>query len=69
MRLLDAREKEEGYSNSFEISDFMRETFYSFIQIYTDGSKDPVSQKVGIGVYIPRFKSQIILRLSDKLSV
>uniref|UniRef100_A0A8C1TCJ5 RNA-directed DNA polymerase from mobile element jockey n=1 Tax=Cyprinus carpio TaxID=7962 RepID=A0A8C1TCJ5_CYPCA len=69
MRLLDAREKEEGYSNSFEISGFMRETFYSFIQIYTDGSKDPVSQKVGIGVYIPRFKSQIILRLSDKLSV
>ncbi len=28
----------------------MREQFYSFVQIYTDGSKDPIEQKVGIGV-------------------
>ncbi len=47
----------------------MREQFYSFVQIYTDGSKDPIEQKVGIGVYIPRFKTEIRLTLSDKLSV
>ncbi len=70
MRLLEAREKaEERYSNSYEINVYMREQFYSFVQIYTDGSKDPIEQKVGIGVYIPRFKTEISLRLSDKLSV
>ncbi len=60
---------QERYSNSYEINVFMREQFYSFVQIYTDGSKDPIEQKVGIGVYIPRFKTEISLRLSDKLSV
>ncbi len=49
MRLLEAREKaEERYSNSYEINVFMREQFYYFEQIYTDGSKDPIEQKVGI---------------------
>ncbi len=38
----------------------MREQFYSFVQIYTDGSKDPIEQKVGIGVYIPRFKTEYV---------
>lgn len=47
----------------------MRENFNSFVQIYTDGSKDPIEQKVGIGVYIPNFKTEIILRPSNKLSV
>ncbi len=70
IRLLEAREKaEERYSNNYEINVFMREQFYSFVQIYTDGSKDPIEQKVGIGVYIPRFKTEIRLTLSDKLSV
>ncbi len=66
MRLLEAQKKaEERYSNSYEINGFMREHFYSFIQIYTD----PTEQKVGIGVNNPRFKRKISLRLSDKLSV
>ncbi len=66
MRLLEAQKKaEERYSNSYEINGFMREHFYSFIQIYTD----PIEQKVGIGVNNPRFKRKISLRLSDKLSV
>lgn len=47
----------------------MRENFNSFVQIYTDGSKGPIEQKVGIGVYIPNFKTEISLRLSNKLSV
>ncbi len=71
MRLLEAREKaEEIYSNSYDINFFfMREHFYYFIQVYRDGSKDPLEQKVGTGMYIPRFKTKISLRLSDKLSV
>ncbi len=49
MRLLEAREKaEERYSNSYEINVYMREQLYYFVQIYTDGSKDPIKQKVGI---------------------
>lgn len=70
MRLLEAREKaEEGYLSSNEIDVFLRERFYSFMQIFTDGSKDPINQTVGIGVYIPIFKTKISLRITDKLSV
>ncbi len=70
-KIEEEEEEEESrrYSNSYEINVYMREQFYSFVQIYTDGSKDPIEQKVGIGVYIPRFKTEISLRLSDKLSV
>ncbi len=39
------------------------------MQIYTDGSKDPIEQKVGIGVYIPRFKTEISLRLSELTAI
>ncbi len=47
----------------------MREQLYSCVQIYTDGSTDPIELKVGIGVYIPRFRTEKSLTLSDKLSV
>ncbi len=36
----------------------MREQLYSCVQIYTDGSTDPIELKVGIGVYIPRFRTE-----------
>jgi len=70
MRLLGDREKAEGrYTNGYEINGFMRKKFYSCLQLYTDGSKDPIEQKVGVGVYIPKFETKISLRLSDKTSV
>jgi hypothetical protein len=36
------------------------------LRIYTDGSKDPVSGRVGAGVYIPDF---VCKRLNDNVSV
>ncbi len=65
MRLLEAREKAEEIYNSYEINVFIRVHFYSFIQIYTDVSKDPIDQKVDIGVYIPRFNQSESIRFSQ----
>ncbi|XP_052446090.1 uncharacterized protein LOC127987735 [Carassius gibelio] len=66
LSLLD-KPKEEYTGN--EVNAFLNNTFYSVLQIFTDGSKEPISQKVGLGVYIPQFKKQISLRLTDEMSV
>ncbi|KAI2647286.1 Ribonuclease H1 [Labeo rohita] len=52
-----------------QVNVFLNNTFYPTLQLFTDGSKEPVSQKVGIGVYIPIFKIRISLKLPDDLSV
>ncbi len=41
-----------------EVSAILNKAFYSTLHIFTDGSKEPVSQKVVIGVYIPKFKKE-----------
>jgi len=52
------------------VNAILNNTFESILEIFTDGSsKDPASQKVGMGVYIPEFKIQISLKLADELFV
>lgn len=36
---------------------------------YTDGSKDPISVRVGAGVYIPDFNVRVWKQLTDYMSV
>lgn len=52
-----------------EIDAYLNNKYYSTLQIFTDGSKEPISKKIGIGVNIPEFKVNISLKLSNNLSV
>lgn len=51
------------------MSSLLSEKFHSFTQIYTDGSKDPIKQNVGIGVFIPKFKIRMSQKFIKGLSV
>jgi hypothetical protein len=42
---------------------------YLFLRIYTDGSNDPVSGRVGAGVYIPDLNVRVCKRLTDFVRV
>ncbi len=43
--------------------------YYSVLQVFTDGSKEPESGRTAAAVYIPTFKIKIAKRLSDHVSV
>ncbi|XP_035985721.1 uncharacterized protein LOC118559100 [Fundulus heteroclitus] len=47
---------------------YIRQSFYSFLKIYTDGSKNSKGN-VGIGIFIPEFNICICERLTDLLSI
>ncbi|KAI2644425.1 hypothetical protein H4Q32_024564 [Labeo rohita] len=57
-------ESEKGYM----ASQYIKNKFYSYLDIYTDGSKDEENM-VGIGIYIPTLNVSIGKRLPDQLSV
>ncbi len=57
-------ESEKGYM----ASKCIKSKFYSYLDIYTDGSKDE-ENRVGIGIYIPTLNASIVKRLPDQLSV
>ncbi len=48
---------------------YIEQTYYSTVKIYTDGSKDPESGFTAAVVYIPQFKVKISKRISDHISV
>ncbi len=47
---------------------YIEQTYYSTVKIYTDGSKDPESGFTAAAVYIPQFKV-ISKSISDQISV
>ena len=61
------REWEEG-EIAYKASNYIRNNHYSYLDIYTDGSKDE-NDKVGTGVYIPSMHINIGKRLPDQMSV
>ncbi len=48
---------------------YIEQTYYSTVKIYTDGSKDPESGFTAAAVYIPQFKVNISKSISDQISV
>ena len=50
------------------VQQYMQE-YYSVLQVFTDGSKEPESGRTAAEVYIPTFKIKIAKRLSDHVSV
>ena len=51
------------------VDNYIGRSFYAFLPLFTDGSKEPDSGCTGAGVYIPEFDVQICKRLTDELSV
>jgi len=56
--------EEEGIPTS----SYLRNSYYNYLKIYTDGSKNKL-ECVGIRIHIPEFKINISKRLSDMLSI
>ena len=58
---------EENLGNLTE--EYIKRNFYNYLSIFSDGSKNPGNEHVGIGVVIPEFNVYISKRISDWLSV
>ncbi len=75
MPLLDIQLHKEKHNNetsvleSLVVQKYIDLTYYSTVQLYTDGSKDPDSGKTAVAVYIPLFKIKMSKRTSDHISV
>ncbi len=75
MPLIDIQLHKEKHNNetsvleSLVVQKYIDLTYYSMVQIYTDGSKDPDSGKTAVAVYIPLFKIKMSERTSDHISV
>jgi len=63
------KHNEENILDSVKVQDYIDLIYYSAIQIYTDGSKDPDSGITSATVFIPHFKVNILKRTSDHISV
>ena len=63
------KQNEENILDSVKVQDYIDHIYYSAIQIYTDGSKDPDSGTTSAAVFIPQFKVNILKRTSDHISI
>lgn len=63
------KHNEENILDSVTVQDYIDHVYYSAIQIYTDGSKDPDFGTTSAAVFIPQFKVNILKRTSDHISV
>ncbi len=61
--------KERSILTHIEVQQYIEQTYYSTVKIYTDGSKDPESGFTAAAVYIPQFKVKMSKRISDQISV
>lgn len=47
----------------------MSQEYYSVLQVFTDGSKEPESGRTAAAIYIPTFNRKIAKRISDNVSI
>ena len=60
---------EQGIAMGPRVQEYVRRAHYMYLPVFTDGSKDPESGRVGAGVYVGEFEVVVSRRLSDRLSV
>ncbi|MGL5597690.1 MAG: ribonuclease H family protein, partial [Aeromonas sp.] len=65
--LLKVEKSHSGIIN--EVNNYIERMYYGNVHIYTDGSKDPESNKTGIAVAVPQQEIIITKRTPDYLSV
>lgn len=51
------------------VQEFMNKKYYGYLEIYTDGSKDPGNGHVGVGIAIPEFKVRFNKRIPNHVSI
>lgn len=68
LKLLDYVRDESG-GNCEIVSSYIRRRYYSWLQIYTDGSKDPKTGRTAAAVVIPEFDVINGNRLTNNISV
>ncbi|XP_046732719.1 uncharacterized protein LOC124403146 [Silurus meridionalis] len=51
------------------VQQYITREYDDALQVFTDGSKDPESERAAAAVYIPAFEKKIAKRLSDQVSV
>jgi len=51
------------------VQEHLRKLWNNYIDIYTDGSRDPASKNVGFGFYVPHFHVRQSYKLPDGLSI
>ena len=51
------------------VEEYVKEEWGEYVQVYTDGSRDPDTGKAGCGIYCKRPRVQVSLRVSDGVSV
>lgn len=67
--LLHEEKHKNNMLNEKEIQQYINQSYFNYLQIYTDGSKDPKDEKTAVAVYIPKFNIKISKRITDRLSV
>jgi hypothetical protein len=68
LNILELKNEWEESGKGHLASQYIRSKYYSYLDMYTDGSKDE-EDKVGIGIYIPTMNVSIGKRLPDQASV
>lgn len=72
LKLLE-KKKEWSESNvdniGYLVQDYVKNNYYNYMLLFTDGSKDPGTEHVGSGAYKPEFDVVICKIINDKLSV
>lgn len=69
IQLLKEKHNDTNRLENVGIQQYIDQTYYSAVQIYTDGSKDPEFGKTAVAVYIPLFNIRMSKRTSDHISV
>ncbi|MGL5597185.1 MAG: ribonuclease H family protein, partial [Aeromonas sp.] len=59
--------EEENICN--RVQGYLNKNYYGYLEIYTDGSKDPSIGHVGVGINVPEFKIQVSKRLPNNVTI
>ncbi|XP_016419840.1 uncharacterized protein LOC107749259 [Sinocyclocheilus rhinocerous] len=60
----------DEYGGNYKIfNSYIRGNYYGYLQIYTDGSKDPKTGRAAAAVVIPEFNVECGKRITDDISV
>lgn len=65
--ILNNNKRQKSGDTVKEVKTHLQQEWSSYLQIYTDGSKDPESGKVAFGVTIPELRVKKGHRISDQM--
>lgn len=51
------------------VQEYLKKSYYNYLNIFTDGSKHSINEHVRGGIYLPEFDEGIAKRISNRVSV